>query len=95
MSISLIRSYLLDLLVCPRDKGGLRVGGDSLVCEQGHKYAVIEGIPILLVSEAEQTHIEGKRALAVAETRDASLLPQIEVKQGEIDPIRQEFDRRD
>jgi SAM-dependent methyltransferase len=63
----------------------LYVEGDSLVCQQGHKYAVIEGIPILLVSEAEQTHIEGKRALAVAETRDASLLPQIEVKQGEID----------
>ena len=85
MPISPIRPYLLDLLVCPRDKGGLHVEGDNLVCEQGHKYAVIEGIPILLVSEAKQTHIEGDRALAVAETRDASLLPQIEVKQGEID----------
>jgi len=85
MSADVARPPLSDLLACPRDKGDLHVKGDSLVCEQGHKYAVIEGIPILLVSEAEQTHIEGKRALSLAETRDASLLPQIEVKQGEID----------
>ena len=87
MSTEIARPPLSDVLACPRDKGGLHVEGDSLVCQQGHQYAVIEGIPILLVSEAEQTHIEGKRALAVAEIRDASLLPQIAVEQGEIDPF--------
>src|ERR1051326_6071953 len=87
MSTEIARPPLSDDLACPRDKGGLHVEGDSLVCQQGHQYAVIEGIPILLVSEAEQTHIEGKRALAVAEIRDASLLPQIAVEQGEIDPF--------
>jgi uncharacterized protein YbaR (Trm112 family) len=49
----------MNILVCPRDKLCLREEGDDLICEGGHRYAVIEGIPILLVSEAEQTHIEG------------------------------------
>ena len=76
-----------DLLVCPRDKGNLQYEGESLVCERGHHYAIIEGVPILLVSEAEQTHIEGTRALAVAESGDASSLRKFNVLPGEIDPF--------
>src|SRR5262249_42410453 len=59
----------------------------SLVCRNGHRYAVIEGIPILLVSDVEQTHIEGTRALAVAVTGGASMLPQFSVGPNEIDPF--------
>jgi SAM-dependent methyltransferase/uncharacterized protein YbaR (Trm112 family) len=76
-----------DFLVCPRDKGNLTQQDTSLVCEQGHRYAVIEDIPILLVSDAVQTHIEGDRALLLAETGDVSALPKIEVKGNEIDPF--------
>jgi len=47
----------------------------------------VEGIPILLVSDVEQTHIEGSRALAVAETGDLSQLRQFHVGPGEIDPF--------
>ena len=78
---------MYDLLACPRDKEGLHFERESLVCERGHRYAVIEGVPILLVSEAEQTHIEGTRALAIAESGDASSLRKIEITQGEIDPF--------
>jgi SAM-dependent methyltransferase/uncharacterized protein YbaR (Trm112 family) len=78
---------LWDLLVCPRDKEALQREGTSLICRQGHRYAVIDDVPVLLVSEAEQTHIEGTRALAVAELADASSLPKFEVKPGEIDPF--------
>lgn len=74
-------------LVCPRDKSDLRQEGANLLCEQGHRYAVIEDIPILLVSEAEQTHLEGTRSLAVAESGDASTLPKFNVGHGEIDPF--------
>jgi SAM-dependent methyltransferase/uncharacterized protein YbaR (Trm112 family) len=77
----------LDLLVCPRDKSDLRQEGSSLFCAQGHRYAVIEDIPILLVSDAAQTHIEGDRALLLAESGDASVLPKIEAKPGDIDPF--------
>lgn len=78
---------LADILVCPRDRQSLRQEADELVCGNGHRYAVVEGIPILLVSESEQTHIEGTRALLLAETRDFSSLPQFNVAHGEIDPF--------
>ncbi len=80
-------SRMWELLVCPRDKEALQRDGASLVCRQGHRYAVIDDVPILLVSEAEQTHIEGTRALAVAELGDASSLPKFDVRPGEIDPF--------
>ncbi len=76
-----------ELLVCPRDKETLQRDGTSLLCQQGHRYAVIDNVPILLVSEVEQTHIEGTRALAVAELGDASSLPKFDVQPGEIDPF--------
>jgi len=77
----------LALLVCPRDKQMLALAGDFLVCTAGHHYRVVEGVPILLVSEAGQTHIEGTRALQIAETGDASQLARFELKPGEIDPF--------
>src|SRR5208283_2531110 len=77
----------LGILVCPRDKGDLRLDAGRLVCGQGHSYAVIEGVPILLVSDVEQTHIEGARALAIAETGDASSLRKFNVGAHEIDPF--------
>jgi SAM-dependent methyltransferase/uncharacterized protein YbaR (Trm112 family) len=78
------------MLVCPRDKQSLAEETAGLICPQGHRYAVIEGIPILLVSEVEQTHIEGTRALLLAESKDAASLPQVHVAEGEIDPFVQE-----
>jgi SAM-dependent methyltransferase/uncharacterized protein YbaR (Trm112 family) len=84
-----LSAQILDMLVCPRDRRPLSEGVSGLVCPQGHGYAVIEGIPILLVSEAEQTHIEGTRALLLAESKDVSALPQFQVAEGEIDPFVQ------
>jgi SAM-dependent methyltransferase len=78
---------LLAMLVCPRDKQDLSHEGTDLVCSQGHRYAVIEGVPILLVSDAEQTHIEGTRALAIAESGDASALPKFDLGPNDIDPF--------
>ena len=77
----------LDLVVCPRDKQALELQGDVLCCPQGHRYRVVEDVPILLVSEAEQTHIEGTRALQVAETGDASQLARFQLGPGDIDPF--------
>jgi uncharacterized protein YbaR (Trm112 family) len=82
-----MQSHLRELLVCPRDKNDLSHEGTYLICDQGHRYAVIDDVPILLVSEAEQTHVEGTRALAVAESGDASTLPKFKVGADEIDPF--------
>jgi len=82
-----LRSEIDPIVVCPRDRSSLRDEVDFLVCEAGHRYRIVEGIPILLVSEAQQTHIEGTRALAIAETGDLSQLRKIELGPGEIDPF--------
>jgi len=77
----------LELLVCPRDKQELRPERDDLLCEQGHRYPVVEGVPIMLVSDVEQTHIEATRALAVAESGDTSSLRDFKLGPNEIDPF--------
>ena len=79
---------LLKLIVCPRDKQLMREDGEYLVCSNEHRYHVVEGIPILLVSEAHQTHVEGDRSLLVAEG-DLSHAPLLKLTLGpdEIDPF--------
>ena len=80
---------MLEMLACPRDKHALHQEGRSLVCIHGHRYGVVEGVPILLVSEAQQTHIEGTRSLAIAESGDASSLKRFHIANSEIDPFVQ------
>ena len=50
-----ISQELLEILACPIDKSPVKLVGDRLVCqEQGHKYRIEDGIPIMLVDEVEQ-----------------------------------------
>lgn len=45
---------LLEILACPLDKAPVREEGDRLVCETcGRRYPVRDGIPVMLVEEAE------------------------------------------
>jgi SAM-dependent methyltransferase/uncharacterized protein YbaR (Trm112 family) len=81
---------LLEMVVCPRDKRELQVRYGRLVCSEGHSYGIFEGIPILLVGDSQQTHIEGERSLRVGETGDASEMPRIARGQHEIDPFVQQ-----
>jgi uncharacterized protein YbaR (Trm112 family) len=47
---------LLDILVCPADKAKVHLEGDRLVCEQcGRAYPIRDGIPVMIVEEAEMT----------------------------------------
>ncbi|PYY08386.1 MAG: hypothetical protein DMG69_15465 [Acidobacteria bacterium] len=64
----------------------------KLHCARAHSYAVIEGVPILLVEEARQTHVEGARSLQVAETGDISQIGNLEIVPGQIDLFVQELD---
>lgn len=54
--MSLIDDTLAEILVCPVDKAGLTqdVSAERLECvECGRRYPVRDGIPIMLVDEAE------------------------------------------
>src|SRR3954470_16258494 len=46
---------LLPLLVCPRDHTNLRLEDKHLCCSAGHRYPVLEGVPIFLLAEKDQT----------------------------------------
>jgi uncharacterized protein YbaR (Trm112 family) len=50
----MIDPTLLELLACPACKTAVREEGDRLVCIQcGRRYPVRDGIPVMLVEEAE------------------------------------------
>lgn len=42
-------------LVCPRDHGRLEPRAGYLACAQGHRYPVVDGIPVMLLEEAPAT----------------------------------------
>ena len=46
---------LLNILQCPRDHSDLHVAERHLCCALGHRYPLIEGVPIFLLAEKEQT----------------------------------------
>lgn len=55
----MVAASTLRLLACPRDQRPLIPSGASnaaLTCGDGHRYPIIEGIPILLRDDVEQTH---------------------------------------
>jgi len=50
----MIDSRLLEILVCPQCHGGLVLKEDRLVCQScGLRYPVRDGIPVMLIEEAE------------------------------------------
>ena len=49
-----IDQELLDILACPEDKKPVRLENDRIVCSEcGRRYPIREGIPVMLVEEAE------------------------------------------
>ena len=48
-------SRLLNFIVCPRDHMELRIEGSHLYCAAGHNYPIVDGIPVFLMAEKDQT----------------------------------------
>ncbi|HTX14957.1 MAG TPA: methyltransferase domain-containing protein [Candidatus Baltobacteraceae bacterium] len=44
--IDVVGEQLIKILACPLDRGALMASGETLLCEQGHTFAVEGGIPI-------------------------------------------------
>jgi SAM-dependent methyltransferase/uncharacterized protein YbaR (Trm112 family) len=63
-----IDSHLLRLLVCPRDHSELNFEDGQLKCPHGHKYPIVEGIPVFLIAEKEQTLGVATESLRAAES---------------------------
>jgi len=47
--------WFLDHLACPRDRERLTVAGDSLQCRHGHRYPIVDGVPVMLLDDVRQT----------------------------------------
>ena len=85
-----MNKWLRAHLACPRDKARLTDEGDDLVCPDGHRYPVVDGIPVMLVDEAESTHDYIRRTLEdVAAHRDGSFAEESPTAADAIDPFVQ------
>ncbi len=50
----MVDPQLLELLVCPACRGEVKLEGDRIVCQScGRRYPVRDGIPVMLIEEAE------------------------------------------
>ncbi|MDD5595951.1 MAG: Trm112 family protein [Candidatus Omnitrophica bacterium] len=50
----MIDKDLLEILACPACKGDVELKGDKIVCKKCQKkYPIKDGIPIMLIDEAE------------------------------------------
>jgi SAM-dependent methyltransferase/uncharacterized protein YbaR (Trm112 family) len=86
---SILDKALLQLLVCPRDHHALEERDEHLLCPIGHRYPIVEGIPILLLAEKRQTHVEGTRSLQMGASGEAAAAPLPGPPPGVIDPFVQ------
>jgi len=65
---------LLSLLECPRDHSNLRVEGKHLTCAWGHKFPVVNAVPVFLLPDQEQTIGSATESLKAAESEIGSPL---------------------
>jgi uncharacterized protein YbaR (Trm112 family) len=61
-----MNDWLMDLLACPRDGESLLRDGAHLSCARGHRYPMVDGIPVLLRDDVEQTGWWSHQSLAKA-----------------------------
>ena len=51
----MIDKKLLEILACPSCKSGVKLEGEKIICLKcGLKFPIRDGIPIMLVEEAEE-----------------------------------------
>ncbi len=51
----MIQKELLNILACPSCKGAVKEEDNKIVCQKcGLKYPVRDGIPVMLIDEAEK-----------------------------------------
>ncbi len=79
--MSLIKSELLEILVCPADKADLveLKKEEKLECTKcGRKYPVRDGIPVMLIDEAEMPKNPRKNKNEMEDTHiDQELPPEV------------------
>lgn len=74
--VTTLDSWFQNKLVCPADLSPLQWDGHELHGECGHRYPVVDGIPVLLQPDVDQTHRSASESLehakAAAQTNGSS-----------------------
>jgi 2-polyprenyl-3-methyl-5-hydroxy-6-metoxy-1,4-benzoquinol methylase/uncharacterized protein YbaR (Trm112 family) len=65
---SIVDTSLLSILACPRDNLPVSQDGPDFVCEAGHKYPIVDGVPIFLCADKRQSLNVAYASLRAAET---------------------------
>lgn len=81
--------WLVQQLVCPRDKQRLVLGANSLMCSAHHEYPIVDGIAVLLLAEAKQTHPAASQSLQAVRESIGCPLPQQRLPQSFVDAFVQ------
>lgn len=68
---AVIDPWWCEHLVCPRDHLPLAVEGESLRCPSGHAYPVVDGTPVMLLDDVQQTFPPAHASLERAAGRSA------------------------
>lgn len=63
-----IDQWLMEFLVCPRHKVDLNLDGSTLSCPCGCCYPVVDGIPVMLLEDAEQTMVLANTSIELAQS---------------------------
>lgn len=61
--------WYLQNLTCPRDGVHLREESSTVICRNGHRYPVVDGLPVMLLDDVQQTQWVAGRSLEDAWTR--------------------------
>ena len=57
----MMNQELLDILACPKCRADVKLEGEQIICTNpqcGLRYPVRDGIPVMLIDEAEQPPIK-------------------------------------
>ncbi len=58
--------WYLSNLVCPRDRELMSGQNEQLRCSRGHVYPVVDGVPVMLLDNEEQTIGAANKSLGMA-----------------------------
>jgi ubiquinone/menaquinone biosynthesis C-methylase UbiE/uncharacterized protein YbaR (Trm112 family) len=57
---------MLEAMACPYDHASLRAEDGGLACTSGHRFPVVDGIPVLLRDDVSSSHGAAQRSMAQA-----------------------------
>lgn len=86
---------LLPLLACPYDGASLVEEGDRIVCPNGHRFGVVDGVPVLLRDDIRQTMAITSQSLRLAQfstdqrRSDPYCLASLGLSENERDQVRE------